>query len=330
MLLVGVAGTGYAAIRHLNGNIHQDNIGGLLDEQISSSTSGAQNILLIGTGSPVAKGGQGELSTGTVSTHMLMLLHIQAQSKWAEVMSIPSNTSVAIPSCTMSNGKQAAPTSGPINEAFTIGNRHGNRTTNGVACLVKTFQQATGIRISHFILDDLNGLQSAVSALNGVRVCNPSAVSDPAIGFSLPAGCNWLSPTQAVDDLTVPYVVNPHNSMAQVADEQALASGLVTRAKGELYNPLATFRFADAVTQSLTIDSQLGGIFGLYHLWSRMYSIPSSRITLFDLPLGSKGGAGSMKEPEDSRIFADLRADLPATRSFTGRVESCTVSQRDC
>jgi len=93
---------------------------------------------------------------------------------------------------------------------------------------------------------------------------------------------------------------------------------LYSRAKSELYNPLAMYRFAKAVAESLTIDSQLGGIEGLCDLVMRVRSIPSSKILFFTLPTSRRGSAAQYKQPEDREIFADLRADLPRTRSFTG------------
>ena len=45
-------------------------------------------------------------------------------------------------------------------------------------------------------------------------------------------------------------------------------SALVGRVKSKLLNPSAIYRFLDAATKAITIDSQLGGIHGLYDLAS--------------------------------------------------------------
>jgi hypothetical protein len=89
--------------------------------------------------------------------------------------------------------------------------------------------------------------------------------------------------------------------------------------RGELYNPLAVYRFLDAFTKSLTIDTQLGGITGLYDLGQSLRAIPASKIAFFTLPNYTDPNATAnvlWTEPEDSQIFASFRDDVPASSSL--------------
>ena len=88
-------------------------------------------------------------------------------------------------------------------------------------------------------------------------------------------------------------------------------SSLVSRVKSELLDPIAIYRFLDATTKSLTIDSQLGGITGLYNLGESLRGIPSSKIAFFTIPNFPRGEVVPgdtanvlWTQPEDSR---DLR-----------------------
>src|SRR5215831_3972780 len=151
-LLVAVLVAGLALLRHFNGNIQQEDIRGLLGAQPVKLHPHAQNILVIGSDT---RAGQGKgYGTGLVTdqSDTLMIVHIPANRKWAEVMSIPRDSWVDIPSCETGNGRRSAPTQFKINEAFAIGNLDGNHTALGVACTVKTVEQNTGIYIDHFVV----------------------------------------------------------------------------------------------------------------------------------------------------------------------------------
>jgi hypothetical protein len=95
--------------------------------------------------------------------------------------------------------------------------------------------------------------------------------------------------------------------------------------KSELLNPLAIYRFLDAATRSLTIDSQLGGITGLYDLGQSLRGLPSDKIAFFTIPNFPRGEVVPgdtanvlWTQPEDSRIFASFRDDAPASSSLFG------------
>jgi hypothetical protein len=103
-----------------------------------------------------------------------------------------------------------------------------------------------------------------VAALNGVQECNPVAFTDPSSGIVLSAGYHWLNPTQAPAYVRARYGLGHGSGLERIVRPQAFMSSLIYRAKSELYNPLAIYRFLNAATSSITIDSQLGGVTGLY------------------------------------------------------------------
>jgi len=115
------------------------------------------------------------------------------------------------------------------------------------------------------------------------------------------------------------------SDLERIVRQQAFISSMISRAKSELYNPLAIYQFLDAATQSLTIDSQLGGLLGLYNLEKTLRSIPPSKIALFTLPnfpreevVKTDTANVLWTQPEDSEIFASFRDDTPASPSLFG------------
>jgi LCP family protein required for cell wall assembly len=323
LLLVAVVTTGYVMFRHLNSNIQQADIRPELGTQPPDLHPKAENILVIGSDSRL--GTPGEARDSTDQSDTMMLVHIPGDRQWAEVMSIPRDSWVKIPSCRMGNGQMSSPTEFKINESFAIGNLYGNHTALGAACTIKTLERNTGIYIDHFIVVNFGGFKNMVAALGGVQECNPTAFTDPGSGIVLSPGYHWLTPSQALAYVRARYGLGNGSDLERITRQQAFLSSLISRARSELLNPLAIYRFLDAATGSLTVDSQFGGIAGLYGLEESLHGIPSSRISFFTLPnfpradiVPSDTANVLWTQPEDGRIFASFRNDTPAS-SPSGR-----------
>jgi LCP family protein required for cell wall assembly len=335
LLLIAVTATGYEILHHFNANIQQDDISALLGAQPVDTHPQAENIMVIGSDS--RDGLSGAYGSGLVTdqSDTLMIIHIPADRKWAEVMSIPRDSYVNIPACEMGNGQTSAPTQFKINEAFAIGNLDGNHTQLGVACTVKTIEQDTGIYINHFIVINFTGFENMVAALGGVYECNPTPINDPNSDLHLSAGNHLLTPAQALGYVRARYTLGDGSDLERIGRQQAFMSSLISRVRSELYDPLAIYRFFDAFTKSLTIDTQLGGITGLYDLGQSLRSIPSSKIAFFTLPnfprsevVPSDTANVVWTQPEDSKIFATFRNDVPASSSLFGASATTTAVKK--
>jgi LCP family protein required for cell wall assembly len=338
VLLLGIAATGYVMFRHFNDNIAQANISKLLGKRPPDPHPQAENIVVIGSDSRVGAGMDGKFGTGltTDQSDTLMIIHIPADRQWAEVMSIPRDSYVNIPACTMGNGQLSAPTQFKINEAFALGNLYGNHTALGAACTIKTIEQDTGIYVNHFIVVNFTGFENMVAALGGVEECSPVPLDAPGSGLDLTAGYHMLNPAEALAYVRAREGLGDGSDLERIVRQQAFITSLISRAKSELYNPLAIYQFLDAATQSLTIDSQLGGLVGLYNLEQSLRSIPRSKVAFFALPNFPRGDVVPTDtanvlwtQPEDNEIFASFRDDVPASASLFGiPAQQSAVSHR--
>src|ERR1700744_3586476 len=284
LLLVAVSGTGYVTLKHFNANIEQDDISGLLGDQPVNTHPQAENIMVLGSDS--RQGLSKAYGSGLVTdqSDTLMIIHIPADRQWAEVMSIPRDSWVNIPSCEMRDGQMSSPTQYKINEAFAIGNLDGNHTNLGVACSIKTVEQDTGIYINHFMVVNFTGFQNMVSALGSVPECNTTPIDDPNSGLVLSAGHHNLNPTQALAYVRARYTLGDGSDLERIGRQQAFMSSLIEKARSEILNPVAIYKFLDAATKSLTVDSQLGGVRGVYNLVESLKNIPSNKIAFFTIP----------------------------------------------
>jgi LCP family protein required for cell wall assembly len=335
LLLIGVTATGYEILHHFNANIEQDDISALLGAQPVDTHPQAENIMVIGSDSRDGLSAAYGSDLVTDQSDTLMIIHIPANRKWAEVMSIPRDSYVNIPACEKGNGQTSDPTQFKINEAFAIGNLDGNHTKLGVACTVKTVEQDTGIYINHFIVINFTGFENMVAALGGVYECNPTPIDDPKSDLHLSAGHHLLTPAEALGYVRARYSLGDGSDLERIGRQQAFMSSLVSRVRSELYNPLAIYRFFDAFTRSLTIDTQLGGITGLYDLGQSLRGIPSSKIAFFTLPnfprsevVPSDTANVLWTQPEDNKIFATFRNDVPASSSLFGASTTTTAVKK--
>ena len=319
VLLIAVGGA-YAVYRHLNGNLHQLNISGDLGTQPVDTHPQAENIMVIGsdTRHDQGKGFGQDLTTDQSDT--LMIVHIAADRKWVNVMSIPRDSWVNIPACKMGNGQMSSPTTYKINEAFALGNLYGNHTDLGVACTEKTLEQDTGIHIDHFVVVNFEGFRDMVNALGGVEECNTTEIDDPKSGLHLKPGHHLLHGLGALAYVRARYTLGDGSDLERIGRQQAFMSSLVERVKSKLLDPLAIYHFLDAATKSITVDSQMGGLHGLYDLAVSVRSLPASAVTFFTLPTYPRSEVVPTDtanllwtQPEDSTIFQDFINDTPVT-----------------
>lgn len=337
-VIVGVAAVIVgSAYRHLNGNIHQADITPLLGPQPVDHHTQAQNIAVIGSDTRHGQGrGYGpvqDLSTDQSDT--LLIVHIAADRQWASVMSIPRDSWVSIPSCQMGNGQQSSPHSFKINEAFAIGNMDGNHTVLGVACTIKTLERNTGIHIDHFAVINFSGLRDMVRALGGVPECNTTPINDPKSGLHLKAGHHLLTGFQALAYVRARYTLGNGSDLERIKRQQAFMSSLIQRARSKLLDPLAIYRFLDAATKSLTVDSQMGGIHGLYSLGRSLGNLPESKVTFFTLPTFPRSEVDPSDtanvmwtQPLDSQIFAAFQNDVPVSQALLDEAQAGRLPAR--
>src|SRR5262252_8141953 len=339
LLVIAVLGV-YFVYRHLNANLHQVDISGVLGSQPVDLHPQAENILVLGSDTRIGQGrrygNSAELNTDHSDT--LLIVHVAADRKWADIMSVPRDSWVSIPACLMGNGQMSSATTFKINEAFTLGNLDGNKTALGVACTVKTVERNTGIRIDHFVVVNFTGFRDMVNAVGGVPECNTKPINDPLSRLHLKAGHHLLDGRRALAYVRARYTLGNGSDLERIGRQQAFMSSLVHRVKSQLLNPIAIYHFLDAATKSLTIDDGLGGIKGLYDLAVSLRSLPPSHVTFFTLPTYPRSYVDPTDtadvmwaQPEDSRIFQAFRDDVPVSQALlkhqpTPRISPATVS----
>ncbi|HEU5331220.1 MAG TPA: LCP family protein [Actinocrinis sp.] len=270
LILVLLAVAGWLVWRHLNDNIRT------ADASLApSSLSGTQNILLVGSDNRAGSDAKYGTAQGARSDTTI-LLHTPADRREAVAVSIPRDSMVEIPDCARSDGTVAAASFGMFNSAF---------DTGGISCTVKTVEELTGIRITHFIVLDFTGFVKVVNALGGVRVCVTQPISDTDSGLRLPAGATTLSGEQALAFVRVRHIGNG-SDLDRITRQQYFLGELESqvRAAGVLTNPLKTYNVMDAATKAIVTDPGLGSVSGLLGLVDSLNQVPDGKTTYVTVP----------------------------------------------
>ena len=125
------------------------------------------------------------------------------------LVSLPRDSYVNIPGFGMNK----------LNAAYAFG---------GPKLLAKTVQNATGLRIDHYMGIGFGGLVNVVDAVGGVRMCIPQNLDDPASGLHLKKGCQNLSGAQALGFVRTRHLFATQD-LQREQDQRAFIKALLTK-----------------------------------------------------------------------------------------------------
>ena len=278
VLLVVVTLGAYLEYRHLLGNIGREDVTGLLGKRPPKYNS-ALNILIIGSDSRAgtnAKYGQG--IQGARSDTM-MLMHISPHRNGVTMISFPRDSMVPQIACKGDNqghpGQQAGNTPEMLNATFNSG---------GAPCLWKTLESLIGVHIDHFVQLDFTGFQTMVNAVGGVNVCLPVAVNDPASKLNLGAGVHHVNGTQALAFVRERHI-GEGSDLQRIQRQQFFMAALAKEALSSnvLGDPAKLYALANAVTRSLTADTQLS-VSNMVQIAQSMHATTAGAVRFLAVP----------------------------------------------
>ncbi|WP_285102848.1 LCP family protein [Promicromonospora sp. MEB111] len=331
MGLVGVMAFGSAAAATAYHNaisqIEVQDLDGLVTEVVEPKDPSdpfkdqAVNLLLMGT--DIRDGTNADIG-GTVSgmrSDTTMLVHISADRQWMEVVSLPRDTFVDIPSCKLPDGSQSQPYRDKFNASFTVGSG-GTDMKYAAACTINTVNAITGVTVTNHAVVKMNGVIDVVDAIGGVKMCLPEALhgNPKSARIDLPAGENLLDGKTAIQFLRVRkgtgMGLEMGSDLTRIERQQAFINATMRQilSAETLADPTKTFRLINAALGSLSADPAIanpGSVAGL--AWSlreiEKRNIVMTKIPVYDTTEGGVGGLGW--GPEAAEIFARIAADQP-------------------
>ena len=327
VLLFGVSAFAVLGER-LNSNIQQIDVQGLLGDP--SPTAGVAthdptdpnagspiNILVLGSdqrnGANAAIGGYDP----SMNSDTTIVVHISAARDRIEAVSIPRDSLVDIPSCLATNGRTSkAQHQAMFNSAFGTGWQLGKDMASAAACVGRTVQNNTGIKIDHFIVVDFSGFQAMVSAIGGVNICIPRPLDDPGYtGLHLNAGQQTLDGTQALQFARARHGnIGNGGDLDRIGNQQRLIAAIANQvlSANTLTNPGKITSFLSAATSSLTVDKGLN-LMTLTGIAYSLHSIRANDITFMTIPVQTAPSNPNrlVWAPAAKTVWANVASDKP-------------------
>jgi LCP family protein required for cell wall assembly len=232
VLAAGVVGTYF----WLNGKLNTD-----VTLPATSLTSAGTNWLITGSDSRagLSRTERDALHVGsdegTLNSDSIMLLHLG--SGRPVLISIPRDSYVDIPGHGFNK----------LNAALAYGGAH---------LLIQTVENATGLKIDHYMGIGFGGLVAVVNKIGGVRICLKTALNDSDSGVHLPAGCHNLNGDQALA-----FVRDRHSfatgDLQRIQDQRAFLSALLNKATspGVYLDPFTALPFGSTAAGSMSVDA---------------------------------------------------------------------------
>ena len=280
----------------------------------------AVNLLVLGTDSRAGDnnvdGSQGDDEVSVARSDTALVVHISADRKRIDAVSIPRDTLVDIPSCkTLDGDSTGAEEDGQFNSAFANGAGSGSdkkAVASGAACTLKTVEKMTNIRIDDFIVIDFNGLSKVVDSLGGVHVQVDEAIDDPDYtGFKLDEGCQKLDGQAALQYARVRHGVGDGSDISRISRQQKLMSAMASKALAS--NVLTQSGFLTSTLETLTTSERIGQIGNLSGLAYSVQGVGMDKINFITMPHEPSENDPNHVVPTENakKVWKALKEDKP-------------------
>ena len=320
-----VSGAGFAW-HNIQSRITYFNVDSILSEEGRPGTKPpdsydgrAVNLLVLGTdsrsGNNNVDGSEGSDEVSVARSDTALVMHISADRKRVDAVSIPRDTLVDIPECKSLDGETAgAEEDGQFNSAFANGAGTGNdkkAVASGAACTLKTVEKMTDIRIDDFVVVDFNGLSKVVDSLGGVHVQVDEAIDDPDYtGMKLDEGCQKLDGQTALQYARVRHGVGDGSDISRISRQQKLMNAMASKALSS--NLLTQSGFLTSTLETLTTSEHIGQIGNLSGLAYSVQGVGMDKINFITMPNEQAADENRVVPSENAKkVWKAIKEDKP-------------------
>ena len=322
-----------------SGDLHADPNAGVAPAEANAKGQKAMNILVIGSdgrdsAEDLKLGGAQSDAGGPPHADVEMLVHLSADRTNASVLSIPRDTRVDLADCAGHKNR----TDQPITNSLNFG---------GPGCVVDTWQKLTGISIDHYMMIDFAGVVSMADAIKGVPVCAKQNVVDYQIQYQdgveheigshlvFPAGTRPIQGEQALEWLRTRHAFGQGDDLGRAEAQHMYLNAMIRKMKslGTLTNVGEMNSLAGAATRALHVDKDLASVSALTGVALEFNKVSPSRITTMTIPNHYGPNPSNpanlpviLTQPAADQVFAQIRNDVPFTKSTTPTAAAATPS----
>ena len=254
--------------------------------------------------------------SGDAVSETIMLVHISPGRHQITVVNIPRDTVVPIYSCAARHGlsgQQAQP--GGVEQ---IDN---TLSYGGPACLWKTVEQQTHIRLDHFIEMRYAGVVKVVDDIGGVNVCLPFSVHNTQSGLRLRQGQHHINGVQFLEFWRTRENIGNGSDLQRIQrDDYLLARALEqTLRDGLLSSPARMYHVITDAAPQLTLDSGFSQS-DLLHLGESLHGLSGKSVQFVQAPTVPYPANPNWVEwarPQDRKLFRAIAHDAKLPKAPT-------------
>ncbi len=233
-------------------------------------------------------------------------MHIPEGRTQAVAVSIPRDTLVARPECKDADGSTVA---GAERVMF-----NSIYSQVGPACVVKTVEKMSGVRMDHYVEIDFAGFKDLVDAIGGVEVTVDQDIHDKSSGLDLTAGTHRLDGTESLQFVRTRHGIGDGSDLGRIGLQQEFMIALLGEIKKQdlLGSPTKTYKIADTLTAALTTDSELASLTALADFGRSMNGVDPGSMETIMLPVAyDKRDPNRVvaAEPQASTLWKAIRSD---------------------
>ena len=276
-IITGISLYGYA--NGLDKDLKRtDAFSALTGDRPAKAVEGAMNFLLVGSDSRDPDAKEDQANAWRADT--LILMHVPADHKSAQLISIPRDLWVVVPksnTAACGDGSRAK-----INAAFAFG---------GLPRAVHTVECLTDVHVDHVMAIDFGGFKEVTDALGGVDLAVDKTITSihpPHRVFT--KGMMHMNGEEALDWIRQRKQF-PRGDFARMQHQQEFLKALMDKAAGTgtLTNPSKLNNFLKSVTAAVTVDND----FSLTDMAVQFRNLRSDNLTFLTSPnLGGQTIAG--------------------------------------
>ena len=308
VLVLAGGGAAYWLYSGIDGNIKGVDIDKAIgDDRPEKLPTSGQNVLILGSDSRA--GANAKLNTGNVSgarSDTALVMHIPEGRKKAVAVSIPRDTLVTRPKCTKANGSSVASAKRVMFNSI--------YSQVGPACVVKTVEQMSGVRMDHYVEVDFAGFKNLVDAIGGVTITVDQDIHDTSSGLDLTKGTHKLNGTQSLQFVRTRHGIGDGSDLGRIGLQQQFMLALLTEIQKQdlLGSPVKAYKIADQLTAALTTDSELASLTKLAEFGRSLNGVNPSTMETIMLPVAyDKVDPNRVvaAEPQASTLWKAVRSD---------------------
>jgi LCP family protein required for cell wall assembly len=310
LILGAVIGTYFYVDSHLT------KVDALADYQGRPAATPGQDYLIVGSDSRegLSAAERRELRTGSAQgrrTDTIMLLH--TGDSGATLVSLPRDSYVQIPAYVDGQGRRRNAQRNKLNAAYSLG---------GPQLLARAVEQATDIRLDHYLEIGFGGFVGVVDSVGGVQLCLDRAIEDAKSGADLRAGCQQAGGAEALSYVRA-RSFDPRSDLGRVERQQQFLRALTKEiaSPAVLLNPFQFVPVMNAGLDAVTVDDGSGPIDLLRLFWNMRKLSGGDGVTttvpVADPDFRPGGGVGSaVRWDADGAeaLFGALRQDSQVTQ----------------